>query len=132
MKTLICVAVLALVASAIASPAFNRAAINSFDQLAEIEGFFSSLKRMGGNALKGALGSVLGGGRIQQDDSSDYNDNSDDSDGSLALLGALLDKMERDAEKKVMLQSLKDRANAEGFWSTVGKVGLSLLPEDQD
>ena len=47
MRTLICVTVLALVASAVASPAFNRAAINSLDQLAKIESFFCTLKKVG-------------------------------------------------------------------------------------
>ena len=53
MKTLICAVVLALVISAIASPAFldNRAAINSFDKLAEIKSSFDTHKKTDRKAL---------------------------------------------------------------------------------
>ena len=65
-KTLICVAVLALVALAIARPAFNQAAINSLNQLAEIEGILHKLKKIGGKALKGALRLSPGARRLYE------------------------------------------------------------------
>ena len=143
MKTLICVAVLALVASAIASPAFNRAAINSLDQLAKIEGFFSSLKRIGGNALKGALNGAMGGGQIQKEDlvkiQTAMNQlaeiegfwSSLKSIGGNALKGALNGAMgggQIQKEDLAKIQAAMDQlAEIEGFWSSFKDIGGKAL-----
>ena len=102
MKTFICLVLCALVAATYAAPARL-----SLQDRAEIEGFMDFLKKAGKVALKVAPHLLNGGAEAQDDDD-------DDNDG-LANIEVLLS------------QSLQDRAEIEGFLSTLGKIGKGAL-----